>query len=122
MTDLKKARGNPKVSTKGSEKFIVKVNLIMFGNVLLRLYKGTALKMHLKTITHLLSRIHQTPVPGEEQEEPDEDLKAVQPFVSIEGALKPLATSYIDWLRLMVTNFNAINKKILVQYFAGAGS
>lgn len=121
LTDLKKARGNPKVSTKGSEEFIEKVDLVMlFGNALLRLSKGAALKMHLKTITHLLSRIHRTPVPGEEQEEPDEDLKAVQPFVSIEGALKPLATSYIDWLRLMVTNFNAVN--ILVQYFAGAGS
>ena len=86
--------------------------------------------MHLKTISHLLLdiRVSQTQssmsVPNKEQEEPNEDLRAkfdeelrvVQPFIHVEDTLTtlPLSTSYMDWLRLMLAHFNAVN--ILIKH------
>jgi len=55
--------------------------------------------------------------PIEEQEELDEDLKAVQPFVSKEGVEMPLWRSYVDWLRLIIAHFDAVD--ILVGYVTG---
>ena len=53
-------------------------------------------------------------VANKEQEEPnedlraefDEELRAVQPFVHVEGTSTtlPLSTSYMDWLRLMLAH------------------
>ena len=63
-------------------------------------------------------------VPNKEQEEPnedlrvefDEELRVVQPFIHVEGTLTtlPLLTSYMDWLRLMLDHFNAVN--ILIKH------
>ena len=121
LNNLKESRGDSESSTKGSEKFKENVDFVaLIGNALLRLSKGAALKMHMRTISSLLDRIQRTPVPEDledEQGELDEELMAVQPFVSVEGALKPLATSYIDWFKLMITNFDAVN--ILHQHFSG---
>ena len=61
-----------------------------------------------------------TPAPGEEQEEPeelDEELKAVRPFVEVDGVETPLWQSYLDWLRLMVAHFDAAD--ILLTYVTG---
>jgi hypothetical protein len=121
LNNLKKSRGDSKSSTKGSEEFKENVDFVaLIGNALLRLSKGAALKMHMRTISSLLDRIQRMPVPEDledEQGELDEELEAVQPFVSVEGALKPLATSYIDWFKLMITNFDAVN--ILYRHFSG---
>src|SRR6266567_1047044 len=120
---LEKARGDPEGLTKGSEKFEGAVGNVMFsGYALEKLAKGAALQMHLQTIAHLLRAWNigaQTPVPApeEEQEEPDEELKAVQPFVSIEGNQTPLWKSYGDWLGLLVAHFDAVD--ILVGYITG---
>jgi len=57
------------------------------------------------------------PTPGEEQEELDEDLKVVQPFISIEGVQTPLWKSYVDWLKLIMVHFDAV--EILAGYIAG---
>jgi len=58
------------------------------GTRLHKLTKGAALPMHLKSIAPLLRSFNlgdkitmPTPAPDEEQEEPDKELKAVQPFV-----------------------------------------
>jgi hypothetical protein len=123
LNELAKARGDPKVPTQGSEEFKQKVGLVLFcGCALQQLAKGAALRAHLKTIAPLLKSWHLRartliPAPGEEQEELDDGLKAVQPFTSIEGIETPLWTSYIDWLRLMLAHFDAVG--ILVGYVTG---
>ncbi|KAF8964834.1 hypothetical protein BDZ97DRAFT_1757742 [Flammula alnicola] len=55
--------------------------------------------------------------PGEQQEELDVNLKAIQPFLSIEGVEMPLWTSYINWLRLITAHFDAVD--ILIGYITG---
>ena len=100
---------------------------VIYGYALHRLTKGAALPMHLKIIAPLLRSLNlggkitmPTPAPGEEQEEPkelDEELKAVQPFVEVDGVETPLWQSYLDWLRLMVAHFDAAD--ILLTYVTG---
>ena len=101
----------------------------MCGYVLQRLAHGTALHMHLKTIAPLLMHSNflpqkemPVPAPGEveEQEEFDEDLKAVHPLVNVNSVVQThLWMSYIDWLGLIVVHFNAV--EILIRYFTGEG-
>jgi hypothetical protein len=98
--------------------------VVIYGYALHRLTKGAALPMHLKNIAHLLRSLNlgrkitmPTPAPGEEQEEPDEELKAVQPFVLVNGIETPVWQSYLDWLRLMVAHFDATD--ILITYVKG---
>src|SRR5271169_2233629 len=121
LDELKEARGDAKVPTRGSAVFKQKVALVMLcGYALQRLAKGAALRAHLKTIAPLLRNWKvrvSMPAPGEEPEELDEDLKAVQPFVSIEGVEISLWRSYIDYLRLIVAHFDVVN--ILVDYITG---
>ena len=124
LENLNTARGNPEVPTQGSDDFKKKVDLvILYGYALERLTKGAALKMHLITISHLLNRTHRRsmamPASGEEQTELDEDLEAVQPSVTVEGTSMPplISTSYIDWMKLMIVHFDAVN--ILVGYVTG---
>src|SRR6266700_7616360 len=120
---LEKARGDPGGPTKGSKEFEEAVDNVMFlGYALEKLAKGAALRMHLQTIAHFLRSWNigaRTPAPAleEEQEELDEELKAVQPFVSVEGNQTPLWKSYGDWLRLLVAHFDAVD--ILVGYING---
>lgn len=123
---LEKTRGKEEVSTPASDEFKTAVGLAMTsGCALQRLTKGAALKMHLTTIAHLLvSFIRRKPLSDEEQEEFDEDLKAVQPFITITigstSTPRLLPMSYIDWLRLMLAHFDAVN--ILVGFFTAPGS
>jgi hypothetical protein len=125
LNEVAKTRGDPKVPTQGSEEFKKKVKLVMLcGFALHKLAKGAALRTHLKTIAPLLIRTQtrtsmSAPIEEqeEEQEEPDEDLKAVQPFVSKEGVEMPLWRSYVDWLRLIIAHFDAVD--ILVGYVTG---
>ena len=46
--------------------------------------------------------------------EPDKELKAVQPFVQVDGIKTPLWQSYLDWFQLMVAHFDAAD--ILITY------
>jgi len=107
LAELAKARGNAKDPTRGSEEFKPKVELVMLcGYALQRLAEGAALRMHLKTIAPFLKswNIHtrtsmSKSAPDEEQEELDEDLKAIQPFVGKEGSETSLWQSYVDWFQ-----------------------
>ena len=97
--------------------------IMIFGYAIHSLTRGAALPMHLKNITHFLRSLNLSnkitmpmPAPGEE-EEPDEELKAVQPFVQVDGIKTPLWLSYLDWFQLMVAHFNAAD--ILITYVKG---
>jgi len=98
--------------------------VLVYGHALHRLTRGAALPMHLRSIAPLLRGMNlgskitmPMPAPDEEQEEPDEELKAVQPFVEVDGIKTPLWLSYLDWLWLMVAHFNAAD--ILLTYITG---
>ena len=131
-SSLKKLRKYPKdlgapTPTPSSQYIKDEVECaFIYGYALHRLTKGAALSMHLKSIAPLLMGFNlgekirmPTPAPGEQQEEPDEELevvqqeepdeelKAVQPFVHVDGIETPLWQSYLDWLRLMVAHFDA---------------
>jgi len=124
---LGKTRGDGKVPTPCSKEFNITVeSVITSGYALQRLAHGAALQMHLQTIgpsmrLNYLSQMEMpmpAPVVVEEQEEFDVDLKAVQPFVNVNGAAESrLWKSYIDWLRLIMVHFDAV--EILVNYFTG---
>jgi len=128
LEELGQMRGDEKVlCSKEFKKSVEQVT--MCGYALQRLFHGAALRMHLKTIAPLLMHSNflpqkemPVPAPGEaeEQEEFDEDLKAVQPFVNVNGVVQTrLWMSYIDWLGLIVVHFDAV--EILVRYFTGEG-
>ena len=99
-------------------------HIMIFGYVLHSLTEGAALPMHLKNIAPLLRSLNlgnkvamSTPAPDEEQEEPDKELKAVQPFIQVDGIETPLWQSYLDWFWLMVAHFDAAD--ILITYVKG---
>ena len=127
LDKLGETRGDQMVPTPCSEEFQKSVEVVFTsGYALQRLAHGAALRMHLKTITPLLMRkfLSQTkmtmPAPGEakEQEEVDEDLEAVQPFIKVNGVIQThLWKSYIDWLQLIIVHFDAVED--LVRYFTG---
>lgn len=126
LDGLQNNRGTEKASTKGSKEFKMNAQLAMvcaYG--LQRLATGAAIRMHLRTIAVFLQRKHSRtsmPISGEMQEEADEeldeDLKAVQPSVMKEGVEIPLWRSYVDWLRLMISHFDAV--EILVRFVMGS--
>jgi hypothetical protein len=126
------------VPTEGSERFKEKlVSVMLYGYALQKMARGSALPMLLKNITPLLEdhlqadvqTIMSGPKMGMEEGgiktehrelgyECDEELEAVQPSVVREKGLPmPLWKSYIDWLRLMVVQFDAVD--ILVKYVTG---
>ena len=106
-------KGKP---TKGNKEFRFHVaRTIVSGYMLQRLAKGAALKMHLDNISPLLKRYHfQTSMSTQQPEECDEDIEAVRASVR-KG--EPLATAYLDWFRLLVVHFDAVD--ILAAYVAG---
>jgi len=122
---LAKCRQGLKVPTPSPQTTKDAVERVfIYGFMLHKLTKGAALPMHLKSIAPLLRSFNlgdkitmPTPAPDEEQEEPDKELKAVQPFVRVDGIETPLWQSYLDWLRLMVAHFDAAD--ILLKYVTG---
>jgi hypothetical protein len=112
LNELKQARGTPDVETQGSDEFKAKVALVMLsGYALLRLARGSAIEMHLKTIAPLLLK---TLPPGphgqeEESEEIVEELKPAQLFIIKEGVPTPVWKSFLDWLRLILAHFDAVD-------------
>jgi hypothetical protein len=125
LEQLGKTRGDKKDSTPCSAEFKKSVELVMMcGYALQRLAHGAALRMHLKTIAPLLMHskfpsLQEMPMPAPgEAEEQDEDLKAVQPFVNVNGVVQTrLWKSFIEWLGLIMVHFDAV--EILVHYFTG---
>lgn len=106
----------------------VAVALIAFA--ILQLVESNALRMHLTNISSLLHsgiKSHQlepeeTPdekTPDEESihEEPDDELRAVEPFVHKAGVQSDLVTTFLDWVKLLVTHFDAI--RILLRFVNG---
>jgi hypothetical protein len=99
---------------------------LLMGDALRRMAKGAALRMHLRTIEAKLVDHRRPdmsmPMPGgnaakdeeqgEKQDEPDEELEAVQPSaLSMEKNVPvpvPLWKSYRNWLNLMVIHFDAV--------------
>jgi hypothetical protein len=116
-------------STTLDESLLEKV--ILYGRVLQKMSKSAALQAHLQVI-HPILHSHRygqsaksTPVADKAQDgecdEKDEELEAVQPFVTAvndtdRGAMiVPLWKSYVNWLRLLVVHFDAVD--ILVRHF-----
>lgn len=118
------AKEKVKVSSPCSKEFDDAVKLVVtYGYALHKLAHGPALRMHLQTISPLLESNFRSqvkmpvPGPGEEQEqEVDADLKAIQFVVGDEPVKNPLHQFYIDWLRLVVIQFDAV--EVLVAFFA----
>ncbi|KAJ3517712.1 hypothetical protein NLJ89_g341 [Agrocybe chaxingu] len=98
---------------------------MLYGYAIQRLAHGAALKMHLKTIESQLRyynashpREPQPQKPGkEEEEELDEDVAAVCQSVSDGGVTTSLIDSYINWFRLLVAHFDAVD--ILIRFVTG---
>jgi len=85
------------------------------GYVLQRLAKGAALKMHLKNLGPLLRYRPKTTISTQEEpEERDEDFETIHESVKRGDSL---ATSYLDWFRLLIAHFDAVD--ILVGYVTG---
>lgn len=115
-------------STEGSTTFKHHLETVAFtGYALQILSKSSAFRTHLQAISPSLTEHRRalTSMPNwgkeVEQEEhkdqdSDEELEAVQPFVVTKGAIVSLWKSYEDWLRLMVVHFDAVD--ILFQHFA----
>jgi len=124
MNSLNALQGaKPNALTRGTEDFKKKVlRAAVSGYMLQKLTKGAAIKMHLNTIAPLLKSWNDchsqtsmsTQGPIENSEERDEDIEAVCESVKKGDSL---ATSYLDWLRLLVTHFDAIS--VLVGYVTG---
>ena len=128
LEKLGELQGDEKVPTPCSKEFKESVELVMtYGYALLRLSRSAALQMHLKTIAPFLMHSNffpqkemptPAPVEAEGQEEFDEDLKAVQPFVNVNGVVQTrLWKSYVEWLGLVIVHFDAV--EVLVRYFTG---
>jgi hypothetical protein len=136
LNNLADARGPSTTHpAEGSSSFKSYLDAVLLnGYVLQKLSKGSALRTHLKAITSLLQEHRRTdiptsmPIPKSEKEgeqdgecgnhnENDEELQAVQPFVTTEeGVVVPLWKSYEDWLRLLVVHFDAVD--ILAGHFS----
>src|SRR5277367_4657847 len=134
LKDLKSHRVSANVtSTPDNDQFENYVFDVLFaGDALRMIAKGAALWMHLRTIEAKLVDPRRPdmslPMPGgnaekdeeqgEEQDEHDEELEAVQPSaLSMEGNMPvrvPLWKSYRNWLKLMVIYFDAVH--ILDEY------
>ena len=106
--------------------------IVLIGYGLQKLTRGSALYMHLRTIkSSLQEHCHldiSTSNEGQQDEdtrdsrERDAELKAVQPqaFHVVMGMSQPqvaLHESYMEWLKLMLIHFNAVN--ILGHYING---
>ena len=124
LEEVAKLRGDAKESTQGSGLFIEAVERVrILGYGLHKLVRGSVLWMHLKHIAPLLRNWTiceqaQVSMPAPDgEEEPDEELKAVQPFIQVEGVQIPLWMSYSDWFRLIIAYIDAVD--ILVGYVTG---
>jgi hypothetical protein len=114
---LRNKKKLPDPAIKGDEVFKTAVAAaILYGYALQRLANGATLKMHLQTIAPLLqlwNRAH-SPTPiltEEERQERDEDVQALHESVQNGAAL---VTSYLDWFRLLISHFDAVD--ILISY------
>ncbi len=92
--------------------------ILTYGNLLMKISLGSAVAQHLKTIEAVL-RIHHrahsegadddSEHDGDQLEEPDDDLIAVQTYVVDEnGVPRPLWKSYMDWFRLILSLFESV--------------
>lgn len=86
------------------------------------LTRGAVLETHLETIESSLRehrRVNTVSTSIEEaKEEQDEDLKAVQPRVTLSGTTLPLYMSYKEWLKLILIYFDAVDR--LSRYVTGS--
>jgi hypothetical protein len=140
LGDLVKGKDVPTIGTEAFRKEVVRT--AVFGYMLQKLAKGAALRMHLNTIAPLLINwddYHsQMPMsPGENPSERDvgleTDVEETEDMEETEDVQEPdldielvnearrkgdaLATTYLDWLRLLVAHFDAIS--VLVGYVTG---
>jgi hypothetical protein len=130
---------NPDVSTTQSAFNDSLEAVVSYGLALQKLSKSAALRTHLQVIEPILRAHHfdntttSIPVPKSEDEEKkdeecdenDEELEAVQPFItSVEdakrGTIVPLWKSYGNWLKLLVVHFDAVD--VLVRHFTQSRS
>jgi len=104
----------------------------IYGYGLLKLARSQAFGMHMENIGPLLKKLHHTmPVPASNAEAPDEgpkDKELEDEELEVEEELqsvllpngnkgvtqKTLTNSYVDWLRLTVAHFDAV--EIVMQY------
>ena len=130
LSALQKRRSPANLPSEQFEQTLVKV--LLNGFALQRIAKGSALRMHMRTIEAKLAD-HRRPDMspgetaekdeewGEEQDERDEELEAVQPYtVSVKKNVPvpvPLWKSYRNWLNLMLIYFDAVD--VLVEYITG---
>lgn len=120
LDSLHSTRGSNNAPTEGSAEFKHNATAVMvIAYPLQRLATGAAIRMHLRVIETFLKDWNlspvSTPTSDEEEEELDVDLKAVRPSSNKDI---PLWTSYADWLRLMVSHFDAI--EILLNFTTGS--
>lgn len=107
-------------SSSSVNKHVSRVKVVASG--LQMLTRGAVLETHLETIESSLQehrRVKTVSTSNEEaKEEQDEDLKAVQPRVTLSGTTLPLYQSYKEWLKLIIIYFDAVDR--LSRYVTGS--
>ncbi len=116
MTELAKYY-DPKQSADLQDFRLRLYEAAISGNALLHLARSSAIEKHLQAIEHLLGDFRRNKADDTrmvEEDEIDDDLRSVQPSAVHDGQVIPLWESYLKWLRLMVSHFDATS--ILTQY------
>lgn len=94
--------------------------IIAYEYALQRLAQGFGLKMHLQTIMDLLQQAlanlgnEGTQTTQTEDDDWDDELNSVHPSTMSEGIEIPLWRKFLDWLKLIIAHFDAVD--ILIQY------
>jgi hypothetical protein len=136
LAGLDKSRGTPVKPEAGSPEFLRHLSkAVSSGYALQRIVRGSGISHHLYNLTLSLD-YHRRPehanstmakgkgkatdltmTDGECTEDQDMDLLEIRPGVIKDGQPRPLWKSYLDWLKLILNHFNAV--EILVRFITG---
>ena len=112
LKQLVKIHKKATMPSMGSDAFRELIaNAGLYGYAIQQIIHGLAIKQHLLNITPLLQDHHRTEMDQSmmDMEETDTDLDfLVTPSAGTTASEQPLWESYLDWLRLILSHFNAV--------------
>lgn len=119
LDDLLDSRGPDTPSAKGSDRFKKCMHRVMvYGYALQRITKGSGIEPHLQNIESSLRdnrRVGQNGRVGDLRDQKEDweecDVELLEPSTTIQsdGRSQPVWKSYLDWLRLMLVHFDAVD-------------
>ena len=128
---LSDSRGNPVIPEEGNSDFGIFLNAAVFyGYTLQRMVLGSGITQHLKNLAPSLydhrrkEPANSTMAEGEaadlDEQTEDQDVDLLQIRLGViggNGQPQPLWKSYLDWLRLILAHFNAV--EVLLKFVTG---